>query len=168
MLCQPLLGAGLWRPGAQKPNEHGFVEDSWDCGQTQNKNVHKNPSDRLMRNQRRKGVNQPQTDQPSTQGVRVRVLRVCACVAGHHHATMCRVDWHGVETRAFSEGKGMVRSTLASAIKWSFARTASAGGETRCEEGCKAVATGATRPADRSQRGQSRSNRDGEGWVRSS
>ena len=58
MLCQPLLGAGLWRPGAQKPNEHGFVEDSWDCGQTQNKNVHKNPSDRLMRNQRRKGVNQ--------------------------------------------------------------------------------------------------------------
>ena len=55
----------------------------------------------------------------------------------------------------------------ASALQWSFARTASAGAETRCEEGWKA-ATGATRSADRSQCGQSRSNREGEGWVRSS
>ena len=89
------------------------------------------------------------------EGVRVQASaqRHCHCVA-----STCT----GWQPHGFSEGKG---STSASALQWLFARTA-AGAETRCEEGWKAAATGATRSADHSHCGQSRSNHDGEGWVR--
>ena len=58
----------IWR--TEEPHEHGFVEDSWVHDQTQDGDVHKNPSPSdqpmSMCNERRKGVNQPQSGQPST------------------------------------------------------------------------------------------------------